>query len=308
MQFGVNILNFGDGASPESLLARTRIAEAMGFHSALVSDHVVITPGVRSRYPEPFYDTFATLAWLAGQTSRIALGTTVCVLPYRHPVEVARLTANIDQFSGGRLIFGVGVGGAKDEFEVLGVPFNKRGAIANEYLEIIQALWTEEEVTYHGRFTHLDQVFGVHTFRGPDRLHPPVWVGGRSDAAMRRAIGFDAAWHPNRITPSWLRDEGMPKMRELAAEDGRAVPALCPRIQVRLQDRPDEDPERAFGVGSLDQVREDFALLDSLGAEHVLLDWYVSGDLDSARDDERAWRQLSLLADEVFDLKGQRLL
>ncbi|MDA1035862.1 MAG: LLM class flavin-dependent oxidoreductase, partial [Chloroflexi bacterium] len=152
MKFGVNILNFGSGTNPKSLLARAQRAEAQGFHSVLISDHVAITPDVRPRYPEPYYDTFATLSWLAGQTSTIQLGTTVCVLPYRHPVLMARLAANIDQFSDGRFIFGVGVGGNKLEFAVLGVPVEKRGAISNEYLEIIHALWSEEEVTYHGRF------------------------------------------------------------------------------------------------------------------------------------------------------------
>ena len=307
MLFGVNLLNFSEGATPESLLSRARIAESMGFHSVLISDHVAVTPGVRQRYPEPFYDTFATLAWLAGQTTRIQLGTTVCVLPYRHPVEVARLTANIDQFSGGRLIFGVGVGGAQDEFDVLGVPFRRRGAIANEYLAVIHALWTEKEVTYHGQFVTLESVSGVVPFRAPGRAHPPVWVGGRSDAAMRRAVRFGADWHPNRMTGAWLRNEGLPRIRELAAVAGGRVPALCPRILVDLRDAPVAGDDRLLGQGSLEQVRADLALLDELGAAHVLLDWYVSGDLDTARDDERGWRILSLLAEEAFDLSSGSL-
>ena len=307
MQFGLNLLNFSDGATPERLLDRARIAESMGVHALLVSDHVAITPSVRPRYPEPFYDTFATLAWLAGQTSRIALGTTVCVLPYRHPVQVARLTANIDQFSGGRLIFGVGVGSSEDEFAALGVPFNRRGAIANENLEVILALWTREEVTHDGRFVHLDSVSGVRPFATAERRHPPVWVGGRSDAAMRRAVRFEARWHPNRMTGAWLRDEGMPRMREIADEAGSEQPALCPRILVDLRDEPLGGKERLLGQGSLEEVRGDLDLLAELGAEHVVLDWYRSGDMESARDDNRAWRMLSLLCEQVIDLENERL-
>ena len=307
MKFGVNILNFGAGTNPKSILARAQTAEAQGFHSALISDHIAITPDVRPRYPEPFYDTFATLSWLAGQTSTIQLGTTVCVLPYRHPVLMARLAANIDQFSEGRFIFGVGIGGNKLEFAVLGVPVNKRGAISDEYLEIIHALWTEEEVTYHGRFVTIDNVSGVRPYVTDERSHPPVWVGGRSDAAMRRAVRFDAEWHPNRISQAWLRDSGMPRLRELAAELDRPVPTLCPRIPVQIMAKPVADEERVLGVGTIDQIHEDFKLLDELGAEHVLLDWYVPSDPTTISDDDRNWRAIRLLTEQVIDVGNERV-
>jgi probable F420-dependent oxidoreductase len=306
VRFGVNILNFAV-ERPEELASRARIAESLGFHFGLISDHIALTPGVRSRYPEPFYDCFTTLAWLAGQTTTLELGTTVVVLPYRHPVQVARLVANIDQMSGGRFIFGVGVGGAADEFAVLGVPLNRRGAITNEYLEIIHALWTEDEVTYHGRFVQLDSVSGIRPVVTADRPHPPVWVGGRSDAAMRRALRFDAAWHPNGMTVAWLSDVGMPRLRELASEQERPTPALCPRIKLDLRDEPVSEPDRLIGVGSLAQIQEDLVLLAGLGARDVLFDWYRAGDMESARDDEHAWHMLSRLADDVIDLRGERL-
>src|SRR5688572_25319740 len=105
MKVGVNILNFGPGANPVDLLRWAQTAESLGYHGIFVSDHVAVTPSVAQRYPEPFFDTFTTLAWLAGQTQRVDLGTTVCVLPYRHPVLTARLTANVDQLSRGRFIF-----------------------------------------------------------------------------------------------------------------------------------------------------------------------------------------------------------
>ena len=279
----------------------------MGFHSVMISDHIAITPGVRSRYPEPFYDTFATLAWLAAQTSTVQLGTTVVVLPYRHPVLTARLAANVDQFSGGRFILGVGVGGAEDEFAALGIAFNRRGAITNEYLGLIKALWTEDEVSHQGRFVTLENVSGIKPVSTAGRAHPPIWVGGRSDAAMRRAVRFDASWHPNRITMTWLRDQGIPRLLELAADAGKPTPALCPRILIDLRDAPVDGGDRPAGVGSLEQVQADLQELESMGAEHVLLDWYVSGDMDTARDDERGWRMLALLAEQVVDLKGERL-
>src|SRR4051794_41216821 len=90
MKVGVNILNFGPGAEPDTLLRWAQVSEALGYHSVMISDHVAITPSVATRYPEPYYDTFATLAWLAGQTTKVQLGTTVVVLPYRHAVLTAR--------------------------------------------------------------------------------------------------------------------------------------------------------------------------------------------------------------------------
>src|SRR4051812_42352150 len=152
MQLGVNILNFGPGSSPDALLRWAQTAEALSYHSVMISDHVAITPSVATRYPEPYWDVFASLAWLAGQTKRVQLGTTVVVLPYRHPVLTARLVSNIDQFSGGRFIFGVGVGNAEDEFRALGLPHARRGLLANECLASVLALWHGDgPVSYRGR-------------------------------------------------------------------------------------------------------------------------------------------------------------
>src|SRR3989441_5232291 len=133
MRIGVNLLNFGPGANPDSLTRWTQLAETLGYHLVMISDHVALTPDVVARYPGPYYDPFVTLGWLARATTRVELGTTVVILPYRHPLHTARLTANIDQLSGGRFIFGVGVGWAKQEFETLGVPFERRGGMADDY-------------------------------------------------------------------------------------------------------------------------------------------------------------------------------
>ncbi|MGH9463036.1 MAG: TIGR03619 family F420-dependent LLM class oxidoreductase, partial [Vicinamibacteria bacterium] len=200
MQVGVNILNFGPGVGADALGRWARVAEDLGYHSIMISDHVAMTPDVRQRYPEPFYDPFATLAWIAGQTRRVQLGTTVCVLPYRHPILTARLAANIDSLSGGRFIFGVGVGNpnSKLEAEAMGVPFQRRGAMADEYLAAIKALWTQDSASFQGTFVRFSDVSRIRPASGAGRPHPPIWVGGASDAAVRRAVRFGDAWHPNR--------------------------------------------------------------------------------------------------------------
>ena len=113
MKVGVNLINFGPSARPDTLAQRVRLVESLGYHLLMTSDHIAITSDVHGRYPAPFYEPFSTLGWLAGITQHMALGTTVIILPYRNILETARVMANIDQLSGGRLIFGVGVGWAQ---------------------------------------------------------------------------------------------------------------------------------------------------------------------------------------------------
>jgi probable F420-dependent oxidoreductase len=303
LRVGVNILNFGPGANPETLLRWAQISEALGYHSVMISDHVAITPSVRERYPEPFYDTFTTLSWLAGQTRKVQLGTTVAVLPYRHPVLTARLAANIDQFSGGRFILGVGVGNPEDEFRVLGVRRSKRGSLTNDALGAILALWNGNgPVSFHGEVVSFDDVSGIPTHQQP---HPPIWVGGNSEAAFRRTVRFGDAWHPILRTMDAVRQSGLPALRRAAEQESRPLPAFCPRIRLDLRDR-DMAGERTVGTGSLAQVRDDLGTLHELGAQHVILDWNT-GDVLATANHQHGWEMLAQLAEQVLDLSHETL-
>ncbi|HMH50799.1 MAG TPA: TIGR03619 family F420-dependent LLM class oxidoreductase, partial [Candidatus Acidoferrum sp.] len=267
-------------------------------------DHVAVTPDVSGRYPAPLYEPFTLLGWLAAATRTMEIGTTVIVLPYRHPLEVARMAANVDRLSGGRLLFGVGAGWARQEFEALGVSHERRGAITNEYLAAIKTLWTNDLASFKGRFVAFDN---VDTRPRPARIpHPPIWVGGASDPALRRAVRYGDAWHPIRIKIGWLRDAGLPRLREIAAKEGRPVPALCPRIRLRLTDTPMDEAQRIAGEGTLDQVRADLVALQSLGADYVLFDTYLD-DPEATRHHETMWRMYTVLAEQVLDLGRQTL-
>jgi probable F420-dependent oxidoreductase len=302
LKVGVNVLNFGPGATPENFSAWARTTESLGYHFLAVSDHLALTRDVYAQYPAPFYDPFALLAWLSGITTRIELATTVAILPYRSPLHLARLGANLDRLSGGRFILGVGVGWAREEFEVLGVPFEKRGAIADEYLEALLELWTKDEASYDGRFVRFENVqTGPRPLSTP---HPPIWVGGVSDAALRRAARFGDAWHPIRIRVSWL-EKKLPELASLARTMGRAVPRLCPRILLRVTETPEGDSRRA-GEGTLEQVRADFAALEALGCPYVLLDFFT-GDVEATRNPETYFRVLETLNEQVLDLPRQSL-
>jgi probable F420-dependent oxidoreductase len=304
LKVGVNLITFGPGATEGSLARWAGFAESVGYHFMMLGDHVTITADVQGRYPAPFYEPFTTLSWLAGLTRRVELGFTVIVVPYRHPLETARMAATLDRISGGRLIFGVGVGWARQEFEVLGLPFDKRGAMTDDYLGALKAAWTQDVASYHGRFVSFKDIYTAP--RPLQRPHPPIWVGGSSDAALRRAVRHGDAWHPIRSRIAFLRDEGMPKLQAIADREGRAVPALCPRIRLRLTDSPMPEETRLAGEGTMDQVRRDFEALQKLGVPYLCLDTFAD-DVEGSRNHEAAWRMLTSLAERAFDLPRQSL-
>lgn len=244
--------------------------EGLGFDLLMVSDHVAVTPDVAEQYPAPFYEPFTTLAWLAGITSRVRLGTTVLIVPYRHPLLIARMAANLNQLSGGRLILGVASGWARQEFEALGVPFEQRGRLTDEHLRAVRTAWDDEDYR-SGRI--------------------PIWVGGNSEAGLRRAVRLGEAWHPLRLTLARLSEAG-DRMKTIADEQQRPVPALAPRIALRLTDSPITDPERPAGEGTIDQILDDLEQLRLLGADTVVLDPF-NGDPRETRHPQAAWQALA---------------
>jgi alkanesulfonate monooxygenase SsuD/methylene tetrahydromethanopterin reductase-like flavin-dependent oxidoreductase (luciferase family) len=274
VRIGVNVPNFGPGTDPGRLRDWARTVEGLGYDLLMVSDHIAVTPDVAAQYPAPFYEPFTALSWLAGITGTIRLGTTVLIAPYRHPLLVARMAANLNQLSGGRLILGVGVGWARQEFDALGIDFNRRGRLTNETLTDVRAAW-ENDADY----------------RSGDI---PIWVGGRSEAGMRRAVRLGDAWHPLRERLDWMR-EALDRLKAIAAAEGRPVPAFAPRILLRLTDDPLPDQERVAGEGTIDQVLSDLNELRLLGAEAVVLDPFVGDPAETERP-ETAWQALATIA------------
>jgi probable F420-dependent oxidoreductase len=302
MKFGVNILNFGPLTDPSGLRQWALSTEELGYDFLMVSDHVAVTEDVKAHYPAPFYDPFVALAWFAGITQKVELGVSVAILPYRHPLQTARVAASLDQFCGGRLIFGAGAGWAKQEFEALGVPFERRGAITDEYLSTIKDCWAKEMVSSEGGIASFRDVYTAPMpVRSP---HPPIWVGGSSEPALRRAVRYGDAWHPIRDRLPWLRDEGLPRLKQLADAEGKRVPAFCPRISLMITEKrlDDDDGGRLPGQGTVDQIRHDLESLDALGAQYVLFDTY-SGDPETRNDPEKDLFMFTTLAERILDLK-----
>jgi probable F420-dependent oxidoreductase len=281
VRLGVNVPNFGPGTNPDVLRRWALTVEGLGFDLLMVSDHIAVTPDVAEQYPAPFYEPFTTLSWLAGLTRGIRLGTTVLIVPYRHPLLIARMAANLNDLSGGRLVLGVGVGWAREEFGALGVPFRDRGRLTDEHLRAILAAWQDETDYRGGRI--------------------PLWIGGNSDAALRRAVRLGDAWHPLRFTPGWMAEAAV-RLTACAADQGRPAPALMPRIALRLTEAPVtasiSGGDRLAGHGTIDQIMADLGQLHSLGADTVVLDPF-NGDHRETTRPERAWRTLATVAERA---------
>src|SRR5262245_27045056 len=193
-------------------------ADELGLDGVFVPDHVLAKPATTQHYGAHWPDPFSLLAYLAGRTRRIQLGASVIVLPYRNALVAAKAAATVDQVSGGRFIFGVGVGWVEAEFKDLGLPFRERGRMSDDYIRAIKPAWAAAVPDYSGRYL----TFGGATFspRPAQRPHPPIWVGGApgalSDAPLRRCAELGDAWHPLGLALDDL-DKGLGMLRQLAA-------------------------------------------------------------------------------------------
>jgi probable F420-dependent oxidoreductase len=293
IRLGLNVPNFGPATTPASLRSWIEFAEETGFSLAMMSDHVAPTPDVTALYPAPFYDPFTTLSWLASFTTRLSLGTSVAILPYRHPLLTARMSANLDQFTAGRFVLGVGVGWSETEFGSLGVPFAERGRITDEFLTVITRAWTEPTLSFEGDHVRFQDVAtGPAPVRHP---RPPLWVGGTGEAGIRRAARFGDAWHAVNPGRDWLQHVALPLLADAAASLAKPIPSFSPRIKARLTPNDLTGPDRPLGVGSLSQIHDDLVLLDGLGADVVVLDSNPDHP-DQRRPAADDWRALQRIA------------
>jgi len=209
-------LHFGAvlGLGVEETAAEAQLLEELGYEYAGSGEHFM-----RGNPPGPSSAALPVLAVAAGATSRIRLLSSVVLLPFYHPTILAKLTSTLDIASGGRLTLGVGVGGEFPvEFQAAGISAKQRGGRSNECLEVLKRLWTQEHVDYQGRYYKLNDV----TIVPPpvQQPHPPIWVAGRREAAMRRAVRYGDGWFPYLYSPERYRDS-LTAIKALAQEEGR---------------------------------------------------------------------------------------
>ena len=265
MKYGFSMVMGGRDANPDTFFRMAERAEALELDSLWLSSHVVIPPQVKSGFAlvsgrmhpphwrDGYWEPFTILSFLAAHTKRITLGTSVTVLPMHNPFEVAKQVAEVDQLSGGRFIFGVGVGWFEEEFEVVGQNFRNRGVRADDAIRLMKKLWADDPVTYEGRYYACKDVsFAPKPVQRP---HPPLWVAGGSHAAIRRAAQYGDAFHPVEVSPEEvvatrkaLDDQG--------EQYGRAPGSVEIGIKVPLafQDDPGEFPTQGSPVRIADGI------------------------------------------------------
>lgn len=299
MEIGIFLPTAGKGATAASLRAIAEAAEAWGFDSVWTADHVLLPVEINTPYPyapqypfkgESVYMESATaLTYIAGFTRRIKLAFGACILPYREPVLHAKVLSTLDVLSGGRVILGAGVGWMREEFEALHMRFEDRGRRADEHIQVLRALWTQEDPSFEGEFYH---VRGVRFAPKPVRGTIPILIGGHSRPARRRAGRLGDGWHTAYLPPDQIK-AGWEEIRQTAIAAGRNPDAL--QLTCRVAAGP------PFGLGGADrpelpvaQLREALRVHRDLGAVHVVLDFGIAryGSQDILRLMEQTARDI----------------
>jgi probable F420-dependent oxidoreductase len=281
-------------AEAESLATR---AEELGLDGVFVPDHILAKPATTQHYGGHWPDPFSLLGYLAGRTRHIQLGASVIVLPYRPALVAAKAAATVDQASGGRFIFGVGVGWDEAEFVDLKLPFHERGRLSDDYIKAIKAAWAADIPEYKGQYVS----FSGATFspRPAQRPHPPIWVGGTpgavSSPAVRRCAELGDAWHPLALSLDDI-EKGYATLRDLATRGGRRdAVGLAPRNALDLTDAPKGSGRAAF-QGSVGEVASDIRRVRSLGAAWMTFDLPRAGVPAMTRAMERLAREVKSAA------------
>ena len=289
MKFGLRLPGAGPYAGPEAIVAFAQRAEALGFDSLWMTDHIALPVDVRTRYPyradgkffwppeTPYLDTVLTLAWAAAATERIQVGTSVLIAGWHHPVNTAKALATLDVLNGGRTICGIGTGWMREQFEILGAPFESRGARTTEYIRLLKHLWSADEIDFQGEHFSFS---GFKLYPKPARQPSiPIWCGGKSEGVLRRVAAVADGWHPLYITPDELETK-LGRLEGYLAEHGRTLGELT------LSARP------------VDQATLDAATIDryaGLGVELLIADTSFEHDSLAGVLDE-----VSRLADQLM--------
>jgi probable F420-dependent oxidoreductase len=269
MEFALALPSYREGASVEGIDAAAETAARLGWQGVFTTDHVLVEPSPRSSDYFEVLDALVTLAHVAVRQPSLRIGTSVAVVPMRNAVVLAKELATLDVLSGGRLICGVGVGWNETEFGNVGAAerFHRRGAYLDEAIDLWRFLWAGNSGPFEGRFHRFGEVrFGPLPPQG-ERL--PVWVGGRAEAALRRAGRRADAYHSSATSPQQYAVRA-PVVRNAAAEAGRPAPLLSARVRVEFG--PQERPYYVV-CGTPEQMVGELRAFADLGVEHFLFDF-----------------------------------
>jgi probable F420-dependent oxidoreductase len=270
MQFGTCIPHYGAAASAKAITDFCRLAEELGFDSIWTTDHIAVDKKYASPYGK-IYESLLTLSYAAAKTERVRLGTSIIILPMRNPFIFAKQTATLDQLSNGRLVLGLGAGWMEEEFATLGVNFKQRGKAMDEQIRLLRELWTGKSAKFEGRFYRFNDI--AFEPMPVQKSGPPIWIGGTSDAALRRVALLGDGWHPVGLSPKELAagkeslDSFMTQKRHVA---------ITVRVPVTISASAAtsyslSSGEQAYMIGGTrEAVTREIELFKSAGLDHLV--------------------------------------
>lgn len=297
LMFGLDVGIYGRLATRDHILALAALAEAASLESLWVADHVIFPTTFTSSYPysatgafpidmtqEPLLEPVATMGVLVGATQRVKIGTAVLVMPYRHPVLLARMLVTLDVLSGGRTLLGAGVGWLAEEFAALEArPFAARGRVTDECIEIVKRLCQGGEVTFQGEHYQLDPV--VSSPGSVQRPHPPILIGGTSNVALQRAARLGDGWLSTGLRPERLRAR-ISTLHKLCEAHGRRLAdlSLSHKLFINIGEaRTGADGSRDAGTGSQTEIVDDLRRLVDLGYSRIIVRYRGSDAAEQRR-------------------------
>ncbi len=292
MDYGLALPNYPDGASSEGIEAAADVAARLGWSTVWTTDHVLVDHAAAPEYGR-IYEAILTLAWVGARHPGLRLGTSVIVVPQRNAVLLAKELATLDALSGGRVIAGVGVGWSRDEFANLGVEdqFRVRGAYLDETIALWRHLWAGSSDPFHGRFHTIDDfVFGPLPERGAAL---PIVVGGRADAALRRAGGLADGYHSSASSPA-AYGERVPAILAAAEAAGRPAPWLSARVRVQFGASTD----RSYAMrGTPEEIAAEAKAFAGHGVTHLALSFATTDPAEVVAQAERFAREVAPLVE-----------
>jgi len=281
MKIGFALPNVGSVSTTEAVAKVAQRAEALGYDSLWTIERLLWPVKPQTPYPatpdgslpevyKHVLDPLETLTFAAAHTKTIALGTSVLDIPYHNPVMLARRLTTLDQLSNGRLRLGLGLGWSKDEMDAVGADMKKRGAMADEFLAVLKAVWTNNPVEFHGKFYHVPK-----SYIGPkpvQKPHPPIYMAAYAPAALKRLAAMANGWNPVGI-PVDTMAQMFGSVKQMAKDAGRDPSSLELVVRANLEITDKQLPkERWIFSGNMDQIREDLAGCRSIGAHEVHFD------------------------------------
>lgn len=302
MRFGFYLPTRGPLATRKDIKAYLTTAEELGFASVMVADHILVPAAIDSQYPYTVKGNFLSkaecmeqltlMAFVAAASESLRIVSSVMIAPHRNPILTAKSLATTDVLSEGRVTVGVGVGWMAEEFEALDAPdFKRRGASTDEFINIWKTLWTGEAVSYKGEFYQFDNIYCQP--RPVQRPHPPIWIGGHSNPALRRVAKHANGWHPvgataaSPLPPSEMREK-LAKLKDLTEAEGRDFDQIEISYKAPYYDggQPPEGETRRLFTGGGQAALDDIAEMAEIGVHELVFDFRgetIDGSLAAMR-------------------------